>query len=54
MVKQKDELQPSKRVQKEKQEELFEYKETSSPPKLSLLDEKTVELSDETSERSLR
>ena len=37
-----------------KQEELFEYKETTNPPKLSLLDAKVEELSDETSENSLR
>ena len=54
VVKQKEEVEPSKRVQKEKQEELFEYNEISKPPKLSLLDEKAAELSDETSERSLR
>ena len=33
---------------------LFEYKEPSTPPKLSLLDEKKNEYSDETSEESLR
>ena len=54
VVKQKEEVEPSKRVQKEKQEELFEYNEISKPPKLSLLDEKAAEISDETSERSLR
>ena len=44
----------SKRVEEEKQTELFEYKEPSQPPKLSLLDEKSQESSDETSENSLR
>ncbi|HIA43968.1 MAG TPA: cell division protein FtsK, partial [Gammaproteobacteria bacterium] len=53
-VKQKGEVEPSKRVQQEKQEELFEYKQSSTPPKLSLLNEKETELSDETSEKSLR
>ena len=53
-VKQKGEVEPSKRVQQEKQEELFEYKQSSIPPKLSLLNEKETELSDETSEKSLR
>ena len=43
-----------KRVEQEKQTELFEYKEPSTPPKLSLLDEKKNEYSDETSEESLR
>ena len=44
----------SKRLEEEKQTELFEYKEPSQPPKLSLLDEKSQESSDETSENSLR
>ena len=44
----------SKRAEVEKQTELFEYKEPSQPPKLSLLDEKSQESSDETSENSLR
>tara|TARA_B100001029_G_scaffold71004_1_gene57820 strand:- start:8803 stop:11166 length:2364 start_codon:yes stop_codon:yes gene_type:complete len=44
----------SKRAEEEKQTELFEYKEPSQPPKLSLLDEKSQESSDETSENSLR
>lgn len=46
-------LDPSKRVQEEKQEELFEHKESRTPPKISLLDEKKEESSDETSESSL-
>ena len=46
-------LDPSKRVQEEKQEELFEHKESRTPPKISLLDEKNEESSDETSESSL-
>ena len=46
-------LDPSKRVQEEKQEELFEHKESRIPPKISLLDEKKEESSDETSESSL-
>ena len=50
----KEKIETSNRVQQEKQEELFEYKETVNPPKLSLLDKKTEELSDETSEHSLR
>ena len=54
VVKAKEKLKTSKRVQQEKQEELFEYKETASPPKLSLLDKKAEEISDETSEHSLR
>ena len=54
VVKAKEKLETSKRAQQEKQEELFEYKEAANPPKLSLLDEKAEELSDETSEHSLR
>ena len=54
VVKQKLKLDTSKRAEEEKQEELFEYKEISQPPKLSLLDEKTEISSDETSESSLR
>jgi len=54
VVKAKEKLETSKRAQQEKQEELFEYKEAATPPKLSLLDEKAEELSDETSENSLR
>ena len=54
VVKAKEKLETSKRAQQEKQEELFEYKEAATPPKLSLLDEKAEELSDETSEHSLR
>ena len=54
VVKAKEKLETSKRAQQEKQEELFEYKEATTPPKLSLLDEKAEELSDETSEHSLR
>jgi len=54
VVKAKEKLETSKRAQQEKQEELFEYKEAATPPKLSLLDEKAEELSDETSEQSLR
>ena len=54
VVKAKEKLETSKRAQQEKQEELFEYKEVAIPPRLSLLDEKTEELSDETSEHSLR
>ena len=54
VVKQKLKLDTSKRAEEEKQEELFEHKEISQPPKLSLLDEKTEISSDETSESSLR
>ncbi len=50
----KEKLESSRRVQEEKQEELFEYKESVKPPKLSLLDEKSEEFSNETSEQSLR
>ncbi len=54
VVKSKPTIETSKRVEEEKQTELFEYKEPSQPPKLSLLDEKSQEISDETSENSLR
>ena len=54
VIQQKPAIETSKRVEEEKQTELFEYKEPSSPPKLSLLDEKKQEFSDETSEDSLR
>ncbi|SVC90700.1 uncharacterized protein METZ01_LOCUS343554, partial [marine metagenome] len=54
VVKAREKVETSDRVEKEKQEELFEYKETTNPPKLSLLDAKAEELSDETSENSLR
>ena len=54
VVKPKPTIETSKRVEEEKQTELFEYKEPSQPPKLSLLDEKSQETSDETSENSLR
>mgnify|MGYP001163691170 FL=1 len=54
VIKQKVSLETSKRVEEEKQEELFEYKEASKPPKLSLLDERAEINSDETSESSLR
>jgi len=54
VIEAKEKIETSKRVQQEKQEELFEYKEAANPPKLSLLDKKTEELSDETSEHSLR
>lgn len=54
VIKPKPSIETSKRVEAEKQTELFEYKESSSPPKLSLLDEKIHEDSDETSEDSLR
>ena len=54
VIKPKPSIETSKRVEAEKQTELFEYKESSSPPKLSLLDEKVHEDSDETSEDSLR
>tara|TARA_Y100000590_G_scaffold64349_1_gene69140 strand:- start:13815 stop:16190 length:2376 start_codon:yes stop_codon:yes gene_type:complete len=54
VVKPNNKTETSARVEKEKQEELFEYKEASNPPKLSLLDEKKDEVSDETSEQSLR
>ena len=54
VIKPKPTLETSKRVEEEKQTELFEYKESSIPPKLSLLDEKKQEFSDETSEDSLR
>ena len=54
VVKPKPAIETSKRAEEEKQTELFEYKEPSRPPKLSLLDEKGQETSDETSENSLR
>ena len=54
VIKPKPSIETSKRVEEEKQTELFEYKESSVPPKLSLLDEKKQEFSDETSEDSLR
>ena len=54
VIKPKPKIEKSKRVEQEKQTELFEYKEPSTPPKLSLLDEKKNEYSDETSEESLR
>ena len=54
VIKPKPAIETSKRVEEEKQSELFEYKESSVPPKLSLLDEKKQEFSDETSEESLR
>ncbi len=54
VIKPKPAIETSKRVEEEKQAELFEYKESSVPPKLSLLDEKKQEFSDETSEDSLR
>ena len=54
VVKQKLNLETSKRAEEDKQEELFEYKEVTRPPKLSLLDGKTKINSDETSESSLR
>ncbi len=54
VIKPKPAIETSKRVEQEKQTELFEYKESSVPPKLSLLEEKKQEFSDETSEDSLR
>ena len=54
VIKTKPAIETSKRAEVEKQTELFEYKEPSQPPKLSLLDEKSQESSDETSENSLR
>ena len=54
VIKTKAPIETSKRAEVEKQTELFEYKEPSQPPKLSLLDEKSQESSDETSENSLR
>ena len=54
VIKHKPAIETSKRVEEEKQTELFEYKESSSPPKLSLLDENKHQESDETSEDSLR
>jgi len=54
VIEAKEKIETSNRVQQEKQEELFEYKEAVNPPKLSLLDKKTEELSNETSEHSLR
>ena len=54
VIKEDQEVKVSKRVEKEKQEELFEYKEVTRPPKLSLLDSEKEEYSDETSEQSLR
>ena len=54
VIKPKPSIETSKRAEEEKQTELFEYKESSVPPKLSLLDEKKQEFSDETSEDSLR
>ena len=37
VIKPKPAIETSKRVEEEKQTELFEYKESSAPPKLSLL-----------------
>ena len=54
VIKPKPAIETSKRVKQEKQTELFEYKESNVPPKLSLLEEKKQEFSDETSEDSLR
>ncbi|HJM59779.1 MAG TPA: DNA translocase FtsK 4TM domain-containing protein [SAR86 cluster bacterium] len=54
VIKQKPKIETSKRAEVEKQTELFEYKEPTTPPKLSLLDENKEEGSDETSENSLR
>ena len=54
VIKSKPAIETSKRAEQEKQTELFEYKESSVPPKLSLLEEKKKEFSDETSEDSLR
>ncbi|MEL0227333.1 MAG: DNA translocase FtsK 4TM domain-containing protein, partial [Gammaproteobacteria bacterium] len=54
VIQPKPKIETSKRVEQEKQTELFEYKEPTSPPKLSLLEEKKQEFSDETSEDSLR
>ena len=54
VIKAKPSIETSKRAEVEKQTERFEYKEPSQPPKLSLLDEKSQESSDETSENSLR
>ena len=54
VIKPKPAIETSKRVEQEKQTELFEYKESNVPPKLSLLEEKKQEFSDETSEDSLR
>ena len=54
VIQPKPKIETSKRVEQEKQAELFEYKEPTSPPKLSLLEEKKQEFSDETSEDSLR
>ena len=54
VIKPKPTIETSKRVEQEKQTELFEYKESNVPPKLSLLEEKKQEFSDETSEDSLR
>ena len=53
VLKPKKSLEPSKRIQQEKQEELFQNKESMNPPKISLLDSKDEESSDETSEASL-
>jgi len=46
--------EPSKRVQEEKQEELFKNTESSVPPKLNLLDEQQIGDSSETSENALK
>ncbi len=54
VIEPKNELETSKRAHQEKQEELFESKEPSKPPKLSLLDEKLAEKSSETSQSSLQ
>ena len=54
VIEPKIELETSKRAHQEKQEELFESKEPSKPPKLSLLDEKLAEKSSETSQSSLQ
>ena len=54
VIQSKPKIETSKRVEEEKQTELFEYKEPSVHPKISLLDEQTQETSNETSEDSLR
>jgi len=54
VLEQAPKVEKSIRVEEEKQEELFDESKPSTPPKLSLLDEKLDENSSETSEASLR
>ena len=54
IIKQIQTVEKSQRADKERQKDLFEYKESSQPPKLSLLDERLQDSSHETSQKSGR